>query len=282
MAIQMCKRCGLLHPVNNCKATLAKCYNCNKCGHYARNCYFKGKSSIYTELKKLRDRERMTTFIRVKNFQNLPFYGIETEELLKLFPKNYLINVGHLTIARGAECKLEETKQKLEESQKTISNLQNENRLLNQKQTQHEDLTSELHGIIENADMEIKKITKQRDELFKYLRDLIGYVLKLDKVFKQTKLELQGVLNFSYCNVQDPAVNYRIKNFRCKRCGSNGFHKSSDCRAKGIKCMICEKLNHFTGTCKKQLTPTVISDYVINLLPKLECEINAKDAACQR
>ncbi|WAR13956.1 hypothetical protein MAR_031886, partial [Mya arenaria] len=45
------------------------------------------------EYKRTRDQDRMTAFILKKNFQELPFYEINSEDLAFLFPKSLFLHL---------------------------------------------------------------------------------------------------------------------------------------------------------------------------------------------
>lgn len=100
MLSKMCRKCGLYHPTNVCAARNARCFHCNKLGHYARQCFQKGNFSTALILarKKQRDTERMTSFITMKNFQNMPFFGLETKEITSFFPKHQNLHVQYKSV----------------------------------------------------------------------------------------------------------------------------------------------------------------------------------------
>ena len=81
-----CISCRLDHPERKCSARYALCHKCGIAGHFARRCYkiatsSHKSSSLLLRLKKKRDQDRMTTFIRKKNYQSLPFYYEEDSEI---------------------------------------------------------------------------------------------------------------------------------------------------------------------------------------------------------
>ena len=165
----------------------------------------------------------MTTFNRVKN---LPFYGLETEELLTLPPKSTCLNDSYLkkmnkikkvyiietstidsifsqneklqmTIEESQNqirneqrhCQseedsnnlvdyiLERTNQQLFDSQEKIKVLIEEKQQLVEKLKQQNHMSSAVANVNESlkiAELETKKITKERDELYKFLLGIVG------------------------------------------------------------------------------------------------------------
>ena len=110
--MSQCGRCGLNHPFGVCRAINAKCLNCYIFGHFARVCRNNnsGRSPcLRAHLKKKRDTERMTAFLRRKDAENLPFNGLCNSELQRLSFNSLL----RLKTECGSRCKKE--KQAIEE-----------------------------------------------------------------------------------------------------------------------------------------------------------------------
>ena len=82
-----CMRCGQFHLRGQCRAVNTQCFNCSRVGHFKVVCWFKG-NVVKSVKSKLRDAERMQTFIFRKTSEVLPFWDVPNDELSSFFPKN--------------------------------------------------------------------------------------------------------------------------------------------------------------------------------------------------
>lgn len=254
-------------------------------------------------IKKVRDTQRMTTFITKKNCQELPFYDLNNSELMECFPKHHHLHSQYKSVInfiieecesetslRDAVCdnleeQVKQLKQKSQSDQELLhskseivasisvekSKQETENQQLRQ-QVQH--LKSKLEHSkydLDNKDKlrkQLHQVTEERNHLIKHYRNISAAHSNLKETYKKVSQELANFVDIHYTETEQSPNNCRRK-FQCRRCGSAIYHTKKNCLANENSCAICRKQNHLTAVCRDRIEVVIDDQSVQEILHKL-------------
>lgn len=208
-----CRQCGLkYHQRNICSAKNAECNKCRQIGHFARTCPMTNGSNrmrrtFDPELKKQRDRRRMTEFLTKKDAMNLPFHGLDRTEMTEMTFNSSLRRVRRRTTTGMATLRRERDALKLEvqNKEKTMGRVQEENRQLRLE--------------IQNFKKEVLERVKEENQQLRLenksvAQDLVDTKYKLHTVSRDYQQDKQRIRDLQKQNEQLKTVTSEKEELR--------------------------------------------------------------------
>lgn len=192
-----CGQCGLYH--NNrqekCCAKMARCNKCNRIGHFARVC-LRPAVMEKSNQSKLRDQERMTTFIRRKTAEyTFPFYNEDDA----YFKKNQTNN----SVSNVSTAEFQKLKSLTDSMTKTIYSLKAENIALVFKNQRLKDFNEKLQDEVSIKKLEISQLK----ETFFQNNNSLKEKIRTDS----SKLEIMDKLILEFKKLNDDYEQLRLK-----------------------------------------------------------------------
>jgi len=249
---------------HRCLAWTRKCFDCGQYGHYRKTpvCPHQNKSNnSKTERRRQKDLDRLLTFqARKQTLVEMPFHNEEDSVVVNFLPSQ--ASFQHINAMQISYLKNENitTGEILHDITNSYINVQKEVRKLNKSleksSKEKSELKTEIHdqamkaeyltAVMEKCQQFYNKITRENQ----LLKDEI--ITKTNKSYRQNKHQ------------RSDAAKY----FFCGRCGSNQYHNSLNCLAKGNMCSTCGRPNHFMIMCRKSEEDSFITQGLTNVCVK--------------
>ena len=151
-----CDKCGFGHLNGTCPAYNKVCYQCNKFGHFAKQCTSKTKTK--TSQRRLRDQERIQKFHnRVILLKELPFRNIRNAAFLHCMNFNDALKTELSETKAKLQKNVELCKTIVEDSKHQIEIVQRKNSELQQKVFELQNKLS----VVQLNDNKVQKLEKQ-------------------------------------------------------------------------------------------------------------------------
>ena len=180
-----CDKCGFGHLNGTCPAYNKVCYQCNRFGHFAKQCTSKTKTK--TSKRRLRDQERIQKFHnRVMLFKELPFRNIRNAAFLHCMNFNDALKT-----------ELTETRAKLQKNIELCKAFAEESKHQNEIAQQ------------KNSDLEEKVLKLQNKLSAVQLND--NKIQELEQQLRKTESE-KSTLNHQVTDLQNRLISSRENN----------------------------------------------------------------------
>ena len=169
-----CDKCGFGHLNGTCPAYNKVCYQCNKFGHFAKQCVSKAKSK--SSKRRLRDKERIRNFHNKNmSLKELPFMNVRNAAFQNCMNFNDALKTELLVTKEQLQKSVELCKTVAEESLHQIETVQNKNLDLQEKVFQLQNKLSAVQlndNKIQELEQQLRKTESEKFALNQQVRDM--------------------------------------------------------------------------------------------------------------
>ena len=173
-AFQSCDKCGFGHFDKPCPAYNKVCYQCNKFGHFAKQCTSKTKTK--TSKRRLRDQERIQKFHnKAMLLKELPFRNIRNAAFLHCMNFNDALKTELSETKAKLQKNVELCKTIVEDSKHQIEIAQQKNSELQQRVLELENKLSTVQlndNKIQHLEKQLLKTKSEKSTLYQRTQDL--------------------------------------------------------------------------------------------------------------